>query len=149
MKKPFVILLAEDNEHDIIARKRAWKKLNIVNPLFIANNGDECLDYLYQRANFSKPDSATKHVILLLDIKMPKIVGITVLKNIRADSNLAHLPVIMLTTSDEEQDRLQSYEPGANAYIKKPIGFGNFSEAIHRIHLFWEPVELPEVNHDS
>jgi CheY-like chemotaxis protein len=142
-KEPFVVLMAEDNEHDIVATKRAWKKHNIANPLFIVNDGEECLDYLYQRGDYAEPGSAPHPGILLLDINMPKMDGLDVLKNIRADEKLYRLPVVILTTSKAEEDRIRSYDLGANAYIVKPVGFENFSFAVKTISLFWQLVELP------
>jgi len=141
--KLFAVLMAEDNEHDIIATKRAWKKNSIANPLYIVNDGEECLDYLKQRGKYSEPGSAPRPGVLLLDINMPKMDGITVLKHIREDEKLCRLPVIMVTTSQAEEDRLKSYDTGANAYIIKPVGFDNFSESIRAIHLFWQLAELP------
>ncbi|MEE9617149.1 MAG: response regulator [Anaerolineae bacterium] len=144
VKKPFVVLMAEDNEHDIVATRRAWKKYNIANPLHIVRDGEECLDYLHQRGKYSEPGSAPRPGILLLDIKMPKMDGLAVLKHIREDAGLRRLPVVILTTSKAEEDRIKSYDLGANAYITKPIGFQNFAEAVRTINLFWELVELPE-----
>lgn len=141
--KAFVVLMAEDSEHDIIATKRAWKKHNIANPLYIVKDGEECLDYLYQRGKYSEPGSAPRPGILLLDLNMPKMDGLTVLKHIRADEKLHHLPVIILTTSKIEEDRIRGYDLGANAYIIKPVGFENFANAVKTINLFWELVELP------
>ncbi len=143
-KEPFVVLMAEDNPHDIVATKRAWKKNNILNPLYIVKDGEECLDYLHQRGQYSDPESAPRPGVVLLDIKMPRIDGLAVLKHIREDENLHRLPVVILTTSKQEEDRIKSYELGANAYITKPVGFQNFSEAVKTINLFWELVELPE-----
>ena len=143
-KEPFVVLMAEDDEHDIVAIKRAWKKHHVANPLYIVNDGEECLDFLYQRGKYSQPDSAPRPGILLLDIKMPKVDGLAVLRHIREEKVLRHLPVVILTTSKAEEDRFKSYELGANAYIVKPLGFENFSEAVRTINLFWELVELPE-----
>jgi CheY-like chemotaxis protein len=143
-KRTFVILMAEDNEHDVLATRRAWKRNNIVNPLHVVRDGEECLDYLYQRGKYSEPGSAPQPGILLLDIKMPKMDGLAVLTHIRADEKLRRLPVIILTTSKTEEDRLKSYDLGANAYITKPVGFDNLAEAVKAIHLFWELVELPE-----
>ena len=146
-KKPFVVLMAEDDEHDIVATRRAWKKHHIANPLYIVNDGEECLDFLYQRGKYSKPGAAPRPGILLLDIKMPKVDGLTVLKQIRENGELRHLPVIILTTSKAEEDRVRSYDLGANAYIVKPVGFENFSEAVRTISLFWQLVELPGEYH--
>jgi CheY-like chemotaxis protein len=142
-KEPFVVLLAEDDEHDIVATKRAWKKHNIANPLYIVNDGEECLDFLHRRGEYSEPESAPRPGILLLDINMPKMDGLAVLEHIRKDNELHHLPVIILTTSKAEEDRLRGYDLGVNAYIVKPVGFENFSEAVKTISLFWQLVELP------
>ena len=142
-EKDFVVLMAEDDEHDVMATRRAWKANKMANPLYIVNNGEECLDYLYQRAAYGDPASAPPPGILLLDINMPKMDGLETLRAIRESAKFRHLPVIMLTTSQAEEDRLKSYTLGANAYIVKPIGFDNFSEAIRTINLFWKLVELP------
>ncbi len=146
-KNLFTVLMAEDNDHDIIATKRAWKKSHVANPLQIVRDGEECLDYLYKRGKYSEPDAAPWPGILLLDIKMPKMDGLTVLKHIREDEKLPRLPVIILTTSREEEDRIKSYDLGANAYIVKPIGFDNFAAAVKTINLFWQLVEFPELAH--
>ncbi len=143
-KKPFVILMAEDNEHDILATRRAWKKTNISNPLYVVYDGEECLNYLYRRGKYSEPEAAPRPGILLLDIKMPRLDGLAVLKQIRDDERFHRLPVIMLTTSRTEEDRFRSYDLGANAYIIKPVGFQNLTQAVKTINLFWELVELPE-----
>jgi len=144
-KDPFLVLMAEDNEHDILATKRAWKKNHIVNPLYIVCDGEECLDFLYHQGNYENARTMPQPGILLLDINMPRMDGLAVLKYIRNDGHLRRLPVIMLTTSQAEEDRLKSYNLGANAYIVKPVGFDNFSTAVRTISLFWELVELPEV----
>jgi CheY-like chemotaxis protein len=144
MKKgSFAVLLAEDNEHDIIATKRAWKKHHIANPLYIVKDGEECLDFLHQRGKYGESGTTPRPGILLLDINMPKMDGLAVLKHIREDGKLGHLPVVILTSSKDEEDRLKSYHLGVNAYIVKPVGFENFSEAVRRINLFWELVDLP------
>jgi CheY-like chemotaxis protein len=144
-EKPFIVLMAEDNEHDIIATRRAWKMHHISNPLYIVNDGEECLDFVYRRGRYAQGDRAPEPSILLLDIHMPKMDGLSVLRHIRNDGHMRFLPVVVLTTSKEEEDRLRSYDLGANAYIVKPVGFKNFSEAVRTINLFWELVELPDV----
>ncbi len=146
-KNLFTVLMAEDNEHDIIATKRAWKKSHVANPLKIVRDGEECLDYLYKRGKYSEPGAAPWPGILLLDIKMPKMDGLTLLKHIREDETFPRLPVIVLTTSQEEEDRIRSYDLGANAYIVKPVGFDNFSAAVKAINLFWQLVEFPGLTH--
>jgi CheY-like chemotaxis protein len=143
VKDPFVVLMAEDDEHDILATKRAWKRHHIANPLYIVNDGEECLDFLYRRGKYSEDGTAPRPGILLLDIEMPRMDGLSVLKHIRESPSLRRLPVIILTTSKAEEDRFRSYELGANAFIVKPVGFENFSEAVRTINLFWELVELP------
>jgi CheY-like chemotaxis protein len=147
-KEGFVVLMAEDNEHDIVATKRAWKKHHVANPLYIVKDGEECLDYLHRRGKYSKPDTAPRPGVLLLDIKMPKMDGLAVLEHIRNDGKLRRLPVIILTTSKAEEDRLRSYDLGVNAYIVKPVGFENFSDAVRTISLFWQLVDLPGENRE-
>jgi CheY-like chemotaxis protein len=136
--------MAEDDEHDILATRRAWQKHHISNPLYIVNDGEECLDFLHQRGKYSEPETAPRPGILLLDIRMPKLDGLAVLKHIREDKQLRRLPVIILTTSRAEEDRLRSYDLGVNAYIVKPVGFDNISNAVRTINLFWHLVALPE-----
>lgn len=143
-KETFLVLMAEDDEHDILATKRAWKKHHISNPLHIVHDGEECLDFLYRRGKYENRALTPHPGILLLDINMPKMDGLSVLQYIRNDGYMRHLPVVVLTTSKNEEDRLKSYNLGANAYIVKPVGFENFSNAVRTIHLFWELVELPE-----
>ena len=147
-KKPFAVLMAEDEAHDIVATKRAWQKSNILNPLYVVNDGEECLAFLHQREKYRNVITAPRPGILLLDIKMPKMDGLSVLKHIREDDELHRLPVIMLTSSKAEEDRLKSYDLGVNAYIVKPVGFANLSEAVKTINLFWELVELPGEHHE-
>ncbi|MBK5276318.1 MAG: response regulator [Desulfuromonadales bacterium] len=146
--KEFVVLLAEDDEHDIMATRRAWKTNRMANRLCIVNDGVECLDYLYRRGAYIDPVSSPSPGIVLLDINMPRMDGLETLKAIRQSNEFKHLPVIMLTTSKAEEDRVMSYEYGANAYIVKPVGFENFSEAIRTINLFWKLVELPGGHHE-
>ena len=140
-KKQVVILMAEDNEHDIIATRRSWQRYNIKNPLYIVNDGEECLDFMYRRGKYSAPGSAPRPSVLLLDINMPKINGLQLLEKIREDEQFKHLPVVILTTSNSDEDKLRSYELGVNAYIVKPVEFTNFAEAMNKINLFWELVE--------
>lgn len=142
-EQPFVVLMAEDDEHDIIATRRAWRTHHISNPLFVVNDGEECLDYLFRRGVFAGPGAAPRPGILLLDIHMPRLDGLATLRQIRESGEFRRLPVIMLTTSRGEEDRVRSYDLGANAYIVKPVGFENFAEAIKTIQLFWQLTELP------
>ena len=102
-----VILLAEDNEHDIVATRRDWKMHNIINPLKIVRDGEECLDYLHRRGAFAAAREAPRPKVLLLDLQMPKIDGLEVLKHIREDEDLRTLPVVILTMSKAEEDRVR------------------------------------------
>ena len=128
----------------MLAVKRAWKLHNLLNPLHIVRDGQECLDYLFHKGSYSSPDEAPRPGLLLLDLNMPKVDGLTVLKRVRADDGLCHLSVVVLTTSKRDEDRIDSYNLNVNAYIQKPVDFDNFAEAIRRISLFWEIVELPD-----
>jgi CheY-like chemotaxis protein len=142
--QPLVVLMVEDNEHDILATQRAWKTHRIANPLYIVTDGEACLDYLHQRGPYSAPGVAPHPGLLLLDLQIPKIDGIGVLQHIREDNRLDCLPVVIFTTSQLEEDRMRSYDLGVNAYIRKPIGFNRFAETLRIINLFWGLVELPE-----
>ncbi len=140
--KTLIVLMAEDNEHDIVATKRAWKKNNINNALYIVRDGEECLDYLHRRKKYSEPESSPRPGLVLLDINMPRMDGLAVLKHIREDEKLKDLNVVILTTSKADEDIAESRRLNVNAYILKPIGFEDFSEAIRRINLFWEIAEI-------
>jgi len=140
------ILLAEDNEHDIISIQRAFEKNKIINPLHVVRNGIECLDYLLRRDKYADPHTSPTPTLVLLDIKMPKMDGITVLRHIREDKEISRMPVIMLTTSRDQSDIAESYDLGVNAYIVKPVELENLSEAIKRIDFFWQIVEHPPLN---
>ncbi|MDH5716180.1 MAG: response regulator [Spirochaetia bacterium] len=142
--KIFTVLMAEDNEHDIIATKRAWKKYKINNPLFIVNDGEDCLDYLNRRGKYENAALSPRPDLVLLDINMPRMDGITALKTIRQDERFKHLPVMMLTTSKSEEDKMKTFNLNINAYIVKPVGFENFAEAVKNINIFWQMVEHPE-----
>ncbi|MDY7010558.1 MAG: response regulator [Planctomycetota bacterium] len=133
--KPFVALLVEDEEHDIVAVRRAWKQNNIANPLHVVRNGTECLDYLHRRGKYSAPATAPKPGMLLLDIKMPGMDGFAVIEEIRRDERLSSLPMVVLTGSDTRADRNKSYNLGVNAYIRKPLEFKDFSEEIRIIRV--------------
>ncbi len=139
----FTVLLAEDNRHDIAAIKRAWKNQKLANPLHIVRDGEECLDYLYHRGRYADSRQAPAPGVLLLDIRMPKMDGFTVLEQIRKDKKLCSLPVIIFTSLQEEAHKIRSYKLGASAYIVKPAGIEKLSETINAITFFWRLVELP------
>lgn len=124
------ILLVEDDRVDVMAVKRSVKELKINNPLVIATNGEEALDYLNNRQN---PLPA----IILLDINMPKMNGIEFLRMVKRDERLRRLPVVVLTTSQEDQDRFESFDLGASGYMLKPVDYEQFVDVVRTIHTYW------------
>ena len=130
------ILLAEDNPKDIELTLEAFEDNKIANEVVVARDGAEALDYLYCRGK-SEGRAEGDPVVVLLDVKMTKVNGLEVLKQIRADPYFKHLPVVMVTASREEQDLVKSYELGVNAYVVKPVGFQEFTDAIKQIGAFW------------
>jgi two-component system response regulator len=131
------ILLVEDNSDDEALTIRALKRNNIVNEIDVVRDGAEALDYLFCRGAWSQRDPETAPQVVLLDLKLPKVGGLEVLKAIRDDEKLHFLPVVILTSSTEEQDIVKSYGLGANSYIRKPVDFEQFSEAVRTLGLYW------------
>lgn len=136
MGKKRHILLVEDNPDDELLTIRALKKKNVLNEIVVARDGQEALDYLFGEGRHAG-QGRTPPEIVLLDLNLPKVSGLEVLRQIRANPATRLLPVIILTTSDEESDRMGSYERGANSYIRKPVDFGQFGEAIEQLGLYW------------
>jgi two-component system, response regulator len=130
-----VILLVEDTPKDEALTLRALKKGNIVNEVIVAHDGVEALDFLFTRNTEGYLNPLPQ--LVLLDLKMPKIDGLEVLKRIRAEERTRFLPVVILTTSTEDQDRLDGYRLGANSYVRKPVDFLQFSEAVGQLGLYW------------
>ena len=138
-----VILLVEDNENDEVLTLRALKKSNIVNRVMVVRDGAEALDYLFWRgAHASRPADEMPQVILL-DLKLPKIDGLEVLRALRADDRTKLLPVVVLTSSVEEQDVIRSYGLGANSYVRKPVDFNQFVDAVRQLGLYWLVINQP------
>ena len=132
-----IILLVEDNPDDILLTRRALQKNNIWNELVVVEDGVEALDYLFGRGKYKERDLCNQPQVILLDIKLPRMDGIEVLRRIRADASTRLLPVVMLTSSTEEKDRLETYSLGANSYIRKPLDFQQFMEAVRQLGLYW------------
>ncbi len=130
------ILLVEDDERDIDLTLAAFAEINIANKIDIVRDGEEALDYLYKRANYKKRTSGNP-VVILLDLKMPKVDGLEVLKQIKENDKLRNIPVVILTSSKMESDLIISYELGVNAYVVKPVDFDNFMTAIKELGSFW------------
>jgi two-component system, response regulator len=132
-----VILLVEDNPDDEALTLRALKKNNIQNDVVVARDGVEALDYLFGTGNHTGRDTSVTPSVTLLDLKLPKIDGLEVLKKIRADERTKFMPVVILTSSKEEQDLINGYKLGANSYIRKPVDFSQFIEAVRQLGLYW------------
>jgi two-component system response regulator len=131
------ILLVEDNPDDELLAIRALKKNNIANTIDVARDGAEALDYLFCEGQYADSDPTHKPQVILLDLKLPKIDGLTVLQRIRDNEATRLLPVVILTSSDEERDLIESYSLGANSYVRKPVDFDQFTEAIRQLGLYW------------
>ena len=132
-----IILLVEDDPDDETLAKRALKKNNIKNEVVVAHDGIEALDYLFGRGVYAGRDLNEIPQVILLDLKLPKMNGLEVLREIRADERTKLLPVVILTTSKEEQDIINSYSLGANSYVRKPVDFIQFAEAVRQLGLYW------------
>jgi CheY-like chemotaxis protein len=138
-----IILLVEDNADDEVLTLRALKKNNIRNEVVVARNGVEALDYLFGTGTYAGRNLNIVPQVVLLDLKLPKLDGLEVLRRLRANESTKLLPVVILTSSDEEQDRFNSYGLGANSYVRKPVDFNQFSEAVRQLGLYWLVVNQP------
>ncbi|NQU12155.1 response regulator [bacterium] len=142
------ILLVEDNPDDELLTVRALKKNNVLNDLIVARDGREALDYLFGAGRYSSRDPHDLPAVLLLDLKLPKVDGLEVLRCVRADARTRLLPVIILTSSKEESDLINGYKLGANSYVRKPVDFDQFAKAVNTLKLYWlllnEPPPKPK-----
>ncbi len=132
-----IILLVEDNPDDEALTIRALKKDNIVNEIIVARDGAEALDYLYGNGSYKDRNMSIQPELIILDLKLPKIDGIEVLRKIRSEKKTELLPVIILTSSNEEKDLINSYSLGANSFIRKPVDFNQIIEAAKQLKLYW------------
>ena len=132
-----VILLVEDNPDDVKLTLRALKKSNILNEVVVAQDGVEALDYLFGTGEHAGRDTRVMPQLVLLDLKMPKMDGLEVLQRLRGDEKTKLLPVVVLTTSSEDKDRIESYKLGANSYVRKPVDFDQFVDAVRQLGLYW------------
>jgi CheY-like chemotaxis protein len=137
IKGEHTLLLVEDNPDDVELTCRAFARSNIVNHLVVVRDGAEALDYLFATGVHADRDRHALPHAVLLDLNLPKIGGLDVLRRVRADKTTRHLPVIILTTSREQRDILGSYELGANSYVRKPVDFAQFVEAARQLGLYW------------
>lgn len=142
--KGTTILLVEDTADDEHLVKRVFAKINLLNNLVVVRDGAEALDYLYGTGVHAKRDTTQMPAVIFLDLKLPKISGLDVLRRLRADDRTRLLPVVVLSSSQEEQDLMQSYDLGANSYIRKPVDFTAFTDAVQQMGFYWLALnELP------
>jgi len=138
-----IILLVEDNPDDVALTLRVLKKHNVANEVVVAHDGVEALDYLFGTGAYAGRDLRQQPQLILLDLKLPKVDGLEVLRRIRKDPRTRLQPVVILTSSKEESDRIESYALGANSYICKPVDFNQFTESIRQLGLYWLVLNEP------
>jgi two-component system response regulator len=141
-----LILLVEDNPDDIELTLRGFKKNNFSNEIVVAHDGKEALDFLFGTGSYEGRDMSKQPTLVLLDINMPKIGGLEVLKRIRADERTRRVPVVLLTSSNEDSDINTGYDLGANSYVRKPVDFVEFTEAVRQLNLYWLLLNKPARN---
>lgn len=147
--KPKNILLVEDNPSDIGLTKRALSKSRIVNELVVAEDGQEALDYLFGRGKYEGRNVGDLPALILLDIKLPRVDGLEVLRQIRSDPRTTRALVVVLTSSKEEQDLAKSYDLRANSYIRKPVDFNQFLQSVEQLGLYWLALNEPPPSHEG
>jgi two-component system, response regulator len=138
-----LIFLVEDNDDDAELTLRAFKAAKIANPVMRARDGVEALDYLLGRGNHAGRDVSDAPAVVLLDLKLPRLSGLEVLKAVRADERTKHLPIVILTSSNEERDRLSAYDQFANSYVLKPVDYDQFVAAARQLGLYWMVLNVP------
>jgi two-component system, response regulator len=137
------ILLIEDNPSDVALTRRALEKARIANPLVVVEDGQEAVDYLFGAGAHTGRDATDHPMLTLLDLKLPKIPGLEVLRRIRADTITRRMPVVVLTSSNEDQDVATSYDLGINSYIRKPVDFNQFAQAVEKLGFYWLVLNQP------
>lgn len=137
------ILLVEDNPQDELLILRALKKVSLANEVEVVRDGQQAIDHLLGVGEFAARANAELPAVVLLDIGLPRISGLEVLARLRADERTRLLPVVILTSSDEERDRLKSYEEGANSFVRKPLDFAEFAETVARLGIYWLATNQP------
>lgn len=131
------ILLVEDNPEDVEITVRAFKKRNLTNKIHVAEDGEEALEYIFATGAYHERDINHRPKVILLDLKLPKVDGLEVLRRIRADERTKQIPVVVLTSSQEERDIVESYKLGVNSYIVKPVDFAKFLDTVSELGLYW------------
>lgn len=138
-----LILLVEDNHQDELLVLRALRKVNLANKVEVVRDGQQALDFLFCEGEFSRRDCSEPLAVVLLDLNLPKVNGIEVLRCLRADERTRLLPVVILTSSDEERDLMASYEGGANSFVRKPLDFKEFAETVASLGIYWQAINKP------
>ncbi|MES2642936.1 MAG: response regulator [Myxococcota bacterium] len=137
------LLLVEDDPQDEKLILRSFSKVNLANQVDVVRDGQQALDYLFRQGEFADREGPELPVAVLLDINLPRLSGLEVLARLRADDRTRYLPVVILTSSDEERDRLRSYEGGANSFVRKPLDFAAFAETVARLGVYWVATNAP------
>ena len=140
---PKTILLVEDNPQDEMLTLRALRRANLANRVDVTRDGQQALDYLFREGEFADCKDLALPTVILLDISLPRLSGLEVLERLRADTRTALLPVVILTSSDEESDRLKSYENRCNSFVRKPVDFAAFAETVARLGVYWLATNEP------
>lgn len=143
MKNAKTILLVEDNPQDEMLTLRALRHANLANRVDVARDGQQALDYLFGEGEFAGSEDIVLPTVMLLDIGLPRLSGLEVLERLRADPRTELLPVVILTSSDEDRDRLKSYQHGANSFVRKPVDFAEFAETVARLGVYWLATNEP------
>jgi CheY-like chemotaxis protein len=141
--KDKALLLVEDNPQDEMLTLRTLRRANVVNHIDVVRDGQQALDYLFRTGEFAGRDGPALPTVVVLDIGLPRLNGLEVLARLRADARTRLLPVVILTSSDDERDRLKSYENGANSFVRKPVDFGEFAETVARLGIYWLATNEP------
>lgn len=143
------ILLVEDNEDDMDLALHALRREKLANSIFVARDGEEALDFLFCRGGFAQRSFDHPPKLVLLDLKLPKVDGMEVLKQIKSDPRTKTIPVVIMTSSKEERDLVAGYNLGVNSYIQKPVDFDQFRETVKSVGLYWVVINQPPVAHDA
>jgi two-component system, response regulator len=146
VKRSNIILLVEDNADDVELTLRAFRKSKILNEIVVVSDGVEALDYVFATGAHAGRDPQENPEVILLDLKLPKIAGLEVLRRLRADERTRRIPVVVLTSSNEERDILSSYDLGANSFVRKPVDFAQFVDAARQLGMYWLVMNEPPPN---
>ena len=141
--KTKALLLVEDTRQDELLVLRALNKINLANGVDVVRDGQQALDYLFREGEFAGRAGSDLPTVVLLDLNLPRVSGLEVLERLRADPRTRLLPIVILTSSDEERDRLHSYENGANSFVRKPLDFAEFAETVARLGVYWLATNEP------